>query len=226
MRMQHSSLIFPPPINSLHHLPSHLANQTQPLHYPSSTPTHFAPGLQRITSPLLLSTTSSLSNARSSSNSSSNLNTMTPVNRENNNVNLSVAQAAGALENMSNELGPSATFKYSSSNKSQGTSLMNNEASLTGDNIKKETKSFSTPSSALNVTSNTMPPKLPALGSNSNGSNKNVSSPSLGHNSICNNPNHNLNLSLNHNHNHNLQLNHNYRSSLRPRPPHHDNNLR
>lgn len=180
MRLQHSSLIIPPPINSMHHLPSHLASQTQPLHYPSSTPTHFAPGLQRITSPLLLSTTSSLSNARSSSNSSSNLNTITPSNRESNNVNL-VAQAAGALENMSNELGPSATFKYSSSNKTQGTSLINKDANSSPEAIKKEPINFSTPSSALNVNGHALPPKLPALGSTTNvNTSKAVSSPSFG----------------------------------------------
>lgn len=123
-----------------HHLPNHLNHQVQPLHYPSSTPTQFAPGLQRITSPLLLSTTLSLSNARSSSN------------------NMSAVQAAGALETMSNELGPSATFKPASASSKNGVSLINPTLAPA---VKKESLSvFSTPSSALNAP----PPKLPALG--------------------------------------------------------------
>ncbi|ODV82225.1 uncharacterized protein CANTADRAFT_30427, partial [Suhomyces tanzawaensis NRRL Y-17324] len=136
-----------------HHHPHHVV---QPLHYPSSTPTQFAPGLQRITSPLLLSTTSSVSNTRDSEK-------LNPVHA-----------AAGALENMSNELGPSATFKSGASNVS-GVSLMNKSKAT---EIKRETSSpsiFSTPSSALSAshyTSNVnAAPKLPALG---------ISSPSFG----------------------------------------------
>lgn len=105
----------------------------QPLHYPSSTPTQFAPGLQRITSPLLLSNTSSISNSRSSN----------------------VMQAAGTLENMSgsSDLGPSATFKKFQTN--SPISLMSHPTPATTPssvaNVKKENSPiFSTPSSALN----------------------------------------------------------------------------
>ncbi|KAG2733924.1 hypothetical protein G9P44_003449 [Scheffersomyces stipitis] len=163
---------FPHPINAYHHhhhhhhLPPHLQGHAngitshqvvQPLHYPSSTPTQFAPGLQRITSPLLLSTSSSVSNTRTNSD----------------NKMIAVHAAAGALENMSNELGPSATFKSNSASTSgnegttiAGVSLMNKHNS----NIKRESPSTSSAifSSALKTASSTPqqhPPKLPALGS-------------------------------------------------------------
>lgn len=71
----------------------------QPLHYPLLTPTQFTPGLQRITSPLLLSTTPGVGHAGPTSNARAS----TP---------LLAAQAAGALETMLNELGPSATFPH------------------------------------------------------------------------------------------------------------------
>lgn len=116
---------------------STLPHQVQLLHYPSLTPTQFAPGLQRITSPLLLSTTPSVLNARSTTLSNNVVSPKGP---------LTAVQAAGALENMSNELGPSATFKA-------GTPV--NGVSLMG----STKRDLSTPSSALN------PPKLPALGS-------------------------------------------------------------
>lgn len=153
--------------NYNHHLQNHLSHQVQPLHYPSSTPTQFAPGLQRITSPLLLSTTSSISNTR---NNSSN-----PENNKGNSAANSIQQAAGALENMSNELGPSATFK--SSKVSTPMSLINNKPT----SIKKEPSPvFSTPSSALN--NNPKPINSPSFGpqfhlnsTNSNPSSKNGS---------------------------------------------------
>lgn len=50
-------------LSHLPHLPlpnPHHQHVVQPLHYPSSTPVQFAPSLQRITSPLLLLTTSSV----------------------------------------------------------------------------------------------------------------------------------------------------------------------
>ncbi|ODV64926.1 hypothetical protein HYPBUDRAFT_163700 [Hyphopichia burtonii NRRL Y-1933] len=165
------------PLHS-NHLPNHLHHQVQPLHYPSSTPTQFAPGLQRITSPLLLSTTSSLSNARSSSNLSDKKNNATST------TDASAAQAAGALETMSNELGPSATFKPTNSkndsNSTNGISLMNNSSTT----IKKEPTSsmiFSTPSTALqaNSSNHPPPPKLPALGSGNNSAHS-INSPSFG----------------------------------------------
>lgn len=91
-----------PHFASLHYAPA-LPHQVKLLHYPLLTPTQFAPGLQRITSPLLLSTTPSVLNARNGLQQSASL-LASPK------AALSAAQAAGALENMSNELGPSATF--------------------------------------------------------------------------------------------------------------------
>lgn len=73
------------------------------LHYPALTPTQFAPGLQRITSPLMLLTTPLVSNARQAMGKG--VTSPQPLGL------LSAVQAAGALETMSNELGPSATFK-------------------------------------------------------------------------------------------------------------------
>jgi GATA-binding protein len=96
-----------PIIHHHHHLP-HFPH-VQPLHYPASTPAQFAPGLQRITSPLLLSTTNSISNARSEK------------------------QAASTLETMSQELGPSASFKSNSSSGSNtisGVSLIRKDTSV------------------------------------------------------------------------------------------------
>lgn len=159
-----NNTVFPNQMNTFPpRLPNHLSHQVQPLHYPSSTPTQFAPGLQRITSPLLLSTSSSISNARSS-NGYGNLS--------------AAAQAAGALENMSNELGPSATFKSSTPNSgSNGVSLINNGTS----SIKNDSRVFSTPSSALSAQAYP-PPKLPALNSNSSSESntKSIASPSFG----------------------------------------------
>lgn len=147
----------PFPNHFQHLLPNHLSQEVQPLHYPLSTPTQFAPGLQRITSPLLLST-GSVSNARL------------------NGLNAAVA-AAGALENMSNELGPSASFKPSKGAQSAPVLLILNGHSA----VKAEGPStvFSTPSLALNAP---LKPKLPALGSNPNSgaSTKAVPLPSFG----------------------------------------------
>lgn len=152
----------PFPNHFQHLLPNHLPHQVQPLHYPLSTPTQFAPGLQRITSPLLLST-GSVSNARLSNG---------PVNG----LNAAVA-AAGALENMSNELGPSASFKPSSGSHSAPVSLILNGHPA----VKTEHPStaFSTPSLALNAP---LKPKLPALGSNpaSGATTKAIPLPSFG----------------------------------------------
>lgn len=113
-----------------HHLPNHLIHQVQPLHYPLSTPTQFAPGLQRITSPLLLSTSSSVSHARS----------------------------LLSTQFDSNDLGPSATFKPStassnSDNTVTGISLMNQSKKTITTSSTSVTppaaKELSTPSSAL-----------------------------------------------------------------------------
>lgn len=95
----------------LHHLLG-ISSQVQLLHYPSSTPTQFAPGLQRITSPLMLSNT--ILNARSVSSTGG----VSPKGS------LTAAQAAGALENMLNVLGPSATFKGPGRENMNGVSLM------------------------------------------------------------------------------------------------------
>lgn len=148
-----------------------LPHQVQLLHYPSSTPTQFAPGLQRITSPLLLSTSSSMLNARSA---------IPPISLSANTITspkgqLSAVQAAGALENMSNELGPSATFKGAAPASLNGVSLMGNSGKA-----RTETPVLSTPSSAL--TSSSHPPTLPALGSNpeSGDLTKIIASPSFG----------------------------------------------
>ena len=159
---------FNTPLNYNQHLSQHLTHQVQPLHYPSSTPTQFAPGLQRITSPLLLSTTSSLSNARGNSKPSS----------ASTNGTLSAVQAAGALENMSNELGPSASFQKTSRPHATGFSLMNNERY---DSLKKESPPLIAALSSQNG-SLSLPPKLPSIVSNNNSATpaKTVSSPSFG----------------------------------------------
>ncbi|CAH2356044.1 transcriptional regulator Gzf3p [[Candida] railenensis] len=169
--LPHLSQIHTPHIGAggLHHIHHHLSHQVQPLHYPSSTPAQFAPGLQRITSPLLLSNTSSISNARSSSNSK------TPGTGSA----FSAAQAAaGALETMSHELGPSASFKAANGSLGIGrkdVSLMKSfSTGLRTDSEPAIKKEFSTPSSALNAAAPTAP-KLPSLGSNTS-----VSSPSFG----------------------------------------------
>lgn len=153
------------PMSYNQHLSQHLTHQVQPLHYPSSTPTQFAPGLQRITSPLLLSTALSVSNSRAKSGVPSGT--------------LSAVQAAGALENMSNELGPSATFHSSSRPHSAGVSLTSNDRYET---FKKESPPLI---SALNNSqggSNSLPPKLPSLVSHSGTSTpaKSALSPSFG----------------------------------------------
>lgn len=87
--LQQTKSAQPTPATYIPHLPHHI----QPLHYPSSTPTQFAPSLQRITSPLLLSTTSSVRGA--------------PIGK----VSSESASAASALETMFNDLGPSASFR-------------------------------------------------------------------------------------------------------------------
>lgn len=140
---------------------STLSHQAQLLHYPLSTPTQFAPGLQRITSPLLLSTTALMLNARASA---------TPAVRLSLPKGLSAVQAAGALENMLNELGPSATFK-------SGAAL--NGGSLMGGLLKARTQlatpaTLSTPSTALAA------PKLPTLGPKADDDTKVIASPSFG----------------------------------------------
>ncbi|KAJ8143445.1 hypothetical protein OY671_003432 [Metschnikowia pulcherrima] len=169
---------FPSQMGPFH---GNLPHQVQSLHYPSSTPTQFAPGLQRITSPLLLSTTPSMSNARSSTNMAANSGITSPPSS------LTAMQAAGALENMSNELGPSASFKGAngpgqgpnigsnpgSNGSSSGISLMNN-----AQNLRSESPALSTPSSALQ--SSPKPPSLPALGSHNTTGEKVLPSPSFG----------------------------------------------
>lgn len=134
---------------------SALPHQVQLLHYPLSTPTQFAPGLQRITSPLLLSTTALMLNARASA---------TPAVGVPLPKGLSAVQAAGALENMLNELGPSATFK-------SGVHL--NGGSLMG-TLLKARDPLLTPATALAA------PKLPSLGPKAEDSAKVISSPSFG----------------------------------------------
>lgn len=161
------------------HFVTGLPHQVQLLHYPSSTPTQFAPGLQRITSPLLLSTTSSVLNARSAS-SSINLTNGNQVNQITSpKGQLAAAQAAGALENMSNELGPSATFKGAPPASLNGVSLMGNSAPKP----RPENPALSTPSLALSSSNNvSQPPKLPALGSKPDAADqlKIIASPSFG----------------------------------------------
>ena len=158
-----------------------LPHQVQLLHYPSLTPTQFAPGLQRITSPLLLSTTPLMLNARSSTNMAANSGVTSPPSS------LTAMQAAGALENMLNELGPSASFKGAngpgqgpnigsnpgSNGSSSGISLMNN-----AQNLRLESPALSTPSLALQLSPK--PPLLPALGSHNNTGEKVLPSPSFG----------------------------------------------
>lgn len=176
--MVHSPLQHPTraPINGgaypqhIGHFVGGLPHQVQLLHYPSSTPTQFAPGLQRITSPLLLSTSSSVLNARSAIPSVPAATITSPKGQ------LSAVQAAGALENMSNELGPSATFKGAAPASLNGVSLMGNSGKA-----RTETPVLSTPSSALK-SGVSHPPKLPALGSNpdSGEQTKIMASPSFG----------------------------------------------
>lgn len=134
----------------LHHLLG-ISSQVQLLHYPSSTPTQFAPGLQRITSPLMLSTT--LLNARSVSSTGA----ASPKGS------LSAAQAAGALENMLNVLGPSATFKGPGHENMNGVSLM-------GPSAKTPAKQDS----------RILPGIAPSLGTSTGASSNVIASPSFG----------------------------------------------
>lgn len=145
----HTRAPFPQGFAPLGHVAG-LPHQVQLLHYPLSTPTQFAPGLQRITSPLLLLTTALVLNARAT------LSLALPKG-------LSAVQAAGALENMLNELGPSATFK-------SGVSL--NGGLLMGGMKRSATPVLSTPSTAL------AGPKLPALSTEER--NNVIASPSFG----------------------------------------------
>lgn len=132
-------------------VPSHLTSHhvVQPLHYPNSTPTQFAPGLQKITSPLLLLAVSNtrLDRAFNVGNCRDILNHPEAM------------SAAGALETMSHELGPSATFKHGPKFEekivSPGVSLMHRDA-LKNSHERKPV--FST------LISHPTPPKLPALG--------------------------------------------------------------
>ncbi|CAK9436524.1 uncharacterized protein LODBEIA_P10820 [Lodderomyces beijingensis] len=129
------------PINHQHiihpQLPNHVLQAHQvPLHYPSSTPTQFAPGLRRITSPLLLS-----SNSASAVRNEPISDNMT-----------SLQAAAGVLENLSNELGPSASFKNGVS-KTTGISLMS----------KTESSSGLSSSSSSSIFSSITPSTLPRL---------------------------------------------------------------
>ncbi|GEQ71081.1 hypothetical protein JCM33374_g4762 [Metschnikowia sp. JCM 33374] len=164
----YSGSVYPQQMNGFH---GALPHQVQSLHYPSSTPTQFAPGLQRITSPLLLSTTPSISNARSSASTGPN-SSVAPITSPQGS--LTAMQAAGALENMSNELGPSASFKgASSSQNNTGVSLMAGSVK-----VKPEPNSLSTPSSALKTSPH--PPSLPALGSGHDKGEKVLASPSFG----------------------------------------------
>ncbi|KAK6199222.1 uncharacterized protein RJT21DRAFT_3039 [Scheffersomyces amazonensis] len=139
------------------HLPPHLqaasSHIVQPLHYPSSTPTQFAPGSLRITSPLLLSNSSSISNTRTSS-----------ANKLS-----SIQQAAGALEHMSAELGPSATFKFGNNKNSTGSQdgRTISGVSLMSGGVKREPKSSLLGNSSSIFSSVQQPPKLPALGQRS-----------------------------------------------------------
>lgn len=153
------------------HFVTGLPHQVQLLHYPLSTPTQFAPGLQRITSPLLLSTTLSVLNARSANTSLNLTNGATITSPKGQ---LAAAQAAGALENMLNELGPSATFKGATPASLNGVSLMGNS----GPKPRGENLALSTPLLALNPSA---PPKLPALGQNPEADQlKMIASPSFG----------------------------------------------
>lgn len=153
--------------------------QVQLLNYPSSTPAQFAPGLQRITSPLLLSTTLSILNARSSQDLPVAFKNLTSVGQtkgssyEPKQAALTDAQAAGALENMSNELGPSASLKGLPT--ANGVLLI----APTGRKPIIDATGLSTPSSALNHAGNT--PTFPSLGSKGDSSAENVIvSPSFG----------------------------------------------
>lgn len=138
---------FPGQFQQMSHFSGPLPHQVQLLHYPSLTPTQFAPGLQRITSPLLLSTTPLMLNTRASTGPLAAPKILSPKGP------LTAVQAAGALENMSNELGPSATFKAGAS--LDGVSLM-------GTKSRGGLPSLSTPSTELKAAAH--PPKLPALG--------------------------------------------------------------
>lgn len=123
--------------------------QVQLLNYPSSTPTHFAQGLQRIMSPLLLSTTLSVLNAwlKQCPGAATPISTAVTSSAGASELSLGEltdAQAAGALENMSNELGLSVSFKSGAS----GAAL--SLISPTGRKPLVEPSSLSTRPSALN----------------------------------------------------------------------------
>ena len=176
LKAQGAGQFFPHPVNPLHSKQNHFIHQAHPLHYPSSTPTHFAPGLQRITSPLLLSSTSCLSNTRVLNNEGHQRSTSGHAGS-----NLSAVQAAGVLENMSNELGPNASFT-SSADKKKTNPVVKSETGISSTTSSgQEPKSF-TPSSALTAAAmQSVPPALQSFRKNNNESNSNVvSSPSFG----------------------------------------------
>jgi len=168
-RSLHHTPHFPP------HLPNHVlqAHQQVPLHYPSSTPTQFAPGLRRITSPLMLSTTTSSSAVRNepiaggttttttgtNANANANANTTSTVNASSTAESNSMHAAAGVLENLSNELGPSATFKpeFGIGSRQKGISLMSNKERPSGSAMSTATGSSSS------IFSSVTPPQLPRL---------------------------------------------------------------
>ncbi|RKP30760.1 hypothetical protein METBISCDRAFT_30662 [Metschnikowia bicuspidata] len=130
-------------------MPGSFHQQVQLLNYPSSTPTHFAQGLQRIMSPLLLSTTLSVLNAwlKQCPGAATPISTAVTSSAGASELSLGAltdAQAAGALENMSNELGPSVSFKSGAS----GAAL--SLIAPTGRKPLVEPSSLSTRPSALN----------------------------------------------------------------------------
>ncbi|KAI5959025.1 hypothetical protein CANMA_004149 [Candida margitis] len=148
----HHTPHFPP------HLPNHVlqAHQQVPLHYPSSTPTQFAPGLRRITSPLMLSTTSSSAVRNEPIAAPAETNTTAASSTAESN---SMHAAAGVLENLSNELGPSATFKpdLNTGARQKGVSLMQKDSRPTNSNTTTTTGSSSS------IFSSVTPPQLPRL---------------------------------------------------------------
>lgn len=128
----------------------HLMHSQVPLHYPSSTPAQFAPGLRRITSPLLLSSPAVKNEADHQLNS--------------------LQAAAGVLENlsnssnMSNELGPNATFKG-------GVSLLNKKGNKPYQQYSKNGSGslFGAVPTTTSTTGTPAPhlPRLPPLNKNS-----------------------------------------------------------
>lgn len=145
----------------------------QSLNYPSSTPTQFVSGLNRITSPLLLSTTAAppkLNPTPLQSQSSERSSSVNGINNSNNNLNLNrdaVLNAAGALEILSQQASSSSSNNSPQTDFIPGMRLnsphLSKVNSQIGDKlppISLVTSNEKEPNSNNNITKNTEPTHL------------------------------------------------------------------